>query len=42
LHVHRNFLNSISENQNGKHTHCFLIHLNKKINPKHTNPWPNS
>jgi hypothetical protein len=30
LHVHRNNKNHILENQNGKHTHCFLIHLNKK------------
>jgi hypothetical protein len=30
LHVHRNNKNHNLENQNGKHTHCFLIHLNKK------------
>jgi hypothetical protein len=30
LHVHRNNKNRILENQNGKHTYCFLIHLNKK------------
>jgi hypothetical protein len=28
LHVHRNNENHILENQNGKHTHCFMIHLN--------------
>jgi hypothetical protein len=28
LHVHRNNKNHISENHNGKHSHCFLIHLN--------------
>jgi hypothetical protein len=28
LHVHRNNKNHISENQNGKYTRCFLIHLN--------------
>jgi hypothetical protein len=46
LHVHRNNKNCILENQNGKHTHCFLIHLNKNKNKlnyqKHTNPWLNS
>jgi hypothetical protein len=30
LHVHRNNKNHISENQNGKYTHCFMIHLNLK------------
>jgi hypothetical protein len=30
LHAHRNNKNHILENQNGKHTHCFLIHMNKK------------
>jgi hypothetical protein len=44
LHVHRNNKNHILESQNGKHTHCFLIHLNKlflkKNIKKHTNPWP--
>jgi hypothetical protein len=31
LHIHRNNnKNHILENQNSKHTHCFLIHLNKK------------
>jgi hypothetical protein len=30
LHVHSNNKNHILENHNGKHTHCFLIHLNKK------------
>jgi hypothetical protein len=37
--VHRNNKNHISNNQNGKHTHCILIHLNKnknKINIKNT------
>jgi hypothetical protein len=29
LYVHRNNKNRISENQNGKLTHCFLIYLNK-------------
>jgi hypothetical protein len=29
LHVHRNNKNHILENQNDKHTHYFLIHLNK-------------
>jgi hypothetical protein len=29
LHVHKNNKNHILENQNGKQTHCFLIHLNK-------------
>jgi hypothetical protein len=28
LHVYRNSKNHISKNQNGKHTYCFLIHLN--------------
>jgi hypothetical protein len=32
LHVHRNNKNHILENQNGKHTHCFLIYLNKNKN----------
>jgi hypothetical protein len=27
-HVYRNNKNHISKNQNGKHIHCFLIHLN--------------
>jgi hypothetical protein len=31
LRVHRNNKNHISENQKDEHTHCFLIHLNKKI-----------
>jgi hypothetical protein len=30
LHFHRNNKNHISENQNGEHSHCFLIHLNFK------------
>jgi hypothetical protein len=30
LHVHRNNKNHILENWNGKHTHCFMTHLNKK------------
>jgi hypothetical protein len=34
LHVHRNNKNYILENQNGKHTHYFLIHLSKKIKIK--------
>jgi hypothetical protein len=45
LHVHRNIKNHISENKNGKYTHCFLIHLNNFIffkYKKHTNPRPNS
>jgi hypothetical protein len=29
LYVHRNNKNHILENQNSRHTHCFLIHLNK-------------
>jgi hypothetical protein len=29
LHVHRNNKNHISENQNNKYIHCFLIHLTK-------------
>jgi hypothetical protein len=29
LHVRRNNKNNISKNQNGKHNHCFMIHLNK-------------
>jgi hypothetical protein len=29
LHVHKNNKNGISKNQNGMHTHCFLIQLNK-------------
>jgi hypothetical protein len=29
LHVHRNNKNYILENRNGKHTHCFMTHLNK-------------
>jgi hypothetical protein len=29
LHVFSNNNNHISENRNGKHTHCFMIHLNK-------------
>jgi hypothetical protein len=28
LHVHRNNKKHILENQNGEHTHCFLLHLN--------------
>jgi hypothetical protein len=28
LYVHRNNKNYISKNYNGKHTHCFMIHLN--------------
>jgi hypothetical protein len=38
LHVHRNNKNHILENQNGKHSHCFLLHLNfiKKLNTKNT------
>jgi hypothetical protein len=28
LHVHRKIKKHLSENWNGKHTHCFLIHLN--------------
>jgi hypothetical protein len=44
LHVYSNNKNHILENQNGKHTHCFMIHLNKnklkKKYQKHTNPWP--
>jgi hypothetical protein len=31
LHVHRNNNNHILENQNGKHTHFFLVHPNQKI-----------
>jgi hypothetical protein len=31
LHLHRNNKNHILENRNGKHTHCFMTHLNKKI-----------
>jgi hypothetical protein len=34
LHIHRNNKNHILENQNDKHTHCFLIHLNKNIYQK--------
>jgi hypothetical protein len=30
LYVHRNNKNHILENRNGKHTHCFMTHLNKK------------
>jgi hypothetical protein len=30
LFVHRNNKNYILQNQKGKHTHCFLIHQNKK------------
>jgi hypothetical protein len=30
LHVYRNNKNHIFENLDGKHSHCFLIHLNKK------------
>jgi hypothetical protein len=30
LHVHSNNKNHILENQNGKHTHCFMTHLNIK------------
>jgi hypothetical protein len=45
LHVHRNNKNHILENQNGKYTHYFLIHLNNFYfilkYKKHTNPWPN-
>jgi hypothetical protein len=41
LHVHRNNKNHILENQNGKHTRCFLIQKKNK-NKKNTNPWPNS
>jgi hypothetical protein len=36
LHVHRNNKNHILENQNGKHTHCFLLHLNNFFNIKNT------
>jgi hypothetical protein len=39
LHIHRNNKNHILENQNSKHIHCFLIHLNFnkiKINIKNT------
>jgi hypothetical protein len=28
VHVHRNNKNHVSKNQNGKHIHCFLIHMN--------------
>jgi hypothetical protein len=44
LHVHRNNKIYILENQNGKHTHCFQIHLKKekRTYQKHTNPWPKS
>jgi hypothetical protein len=34
FHVHRNNKNHILENQNSKHIHCFLIHLNIKKNLK--------
>jgi hypothetical protein len=39
LHVHSNNKNRILENRNGKHTHCFMTHLNKnklKKNIKNT------
>jgi hypothetical protein len=37
LHIHRNNTNHILENENGKHTRCFLIHLiKKKLNIKNT------
>jgi hypothetical protein len=46
LHIHRNNNNNhhFLEDQNSKHTHFFLIHLNNKYKykyKKHTNPWPN-
>jgi hypothetical protein len=28
LYVHRNNKNHVLENRNGKHTHCFMTHLN--------------
>jgi hypothetical protein len=31
LHIHRNNKNHILENQNGKHTHCFMTHQIEKI-----------
>jgi hypothetical protein len=43
LYIHRNNKNHILENQNYKHIHCFLVHLNKKKLKKyrkHTNPNP--
>jgi hypothetical protein len=29
LHVHGNNINNSSKNENGKHAHCFMIHLNQ-------------